>query len=390
MKSRQKTANIFLTGATGFLGAFLLYELLEQTPATIYCLVRAEDEKAGFQRLENALKQYSLWDERKRNRIVPVLGNLSVPLLGLSPTQFDNLAKTLDVVYHNGGSVNFLYPYSVLKAANVQGTHEVLRLACQAKVKPVHFISTVGVFSPIAYGDRDVVREGDALDRTEGLYGYTQSKWVAEKLIETARDRGLPVTIHRPFWIEGHSQTGVCNKSDFLRSAIAGCVQFGTAPDWQMRVDIVPVDFLSRAIVRICRQKSSFDKAFHYSNPRAISWNQLIRWMQEFGYSIEQQPAQHWIAQTIDRLPQSPDNALYPFLPFFSERIPGQSMSVPETYFQTKPLKFDCQNTWDGLAGTDIICPPVDDKLLKTYFSYFIKTGFLPEPVESEAELAAS
>lgn len=389
MKSLQEPTNVFLTGATGFLGAYLLHELLTQTPATVYCLVRAANEKAASQRLENTLKQYSLWDERQRPRIVPVLGNLSVSRLGLSPAQFDSLAEILDVVYHNGGSVNFLYPYSVLKAPNVLGTQEVLRLACQAKVKPVHFISTVGVFSPIAYGDRAVIREGDPLDRTEGLYGYTQSKWVAEKLIEIARERGLPTTIHRPFWIEGHSQTGTCNKADFLRSAIAGCVQLGLAPDWPMRVDILPVDYLSRAIVYLSRQENSLDKAFHFSNPHAISWTQLVRWMQAFGYPLRQLPARQWIAQAIEQLPRFPDNALYPFLPFFTERIPGQQMSVPETYFQTNSLTFDCQNTFRGLANTDIICPPVDDRLLMTYFSYFIKTGFL-EPPQSRAQFTAS
>ncbi|MBO9998897.1 MAG: thioester reductase domain-containing protein [Cyanobacteria bacterium SID2] len=380
MKSVKDPANIFLTGATGFLGTFLLYELLEQTSATIYCLVRAASPQAGNQRLQDTLKRYALWDEGKRNRIVPVQGDLSVPLLGLSPSQFESWAEILDVIYHNGGLVNFLYPYSVLKAPNVQGTHEILRLACQAKVKPVHFISTVGVFSPIAYQDRPLIREEDPLDRTEGLYGYTQSKWVAEKMIEAARERGLPATIHRPFWIEGHSQTGACNQADFLRSAISGCIQLGLAPDWQMRVDIVPVDYLSRAIVYLSRQESSIDKTFHFSNPKALSWTQLVKWMQNFGYPLQQLPARNWLSKMIDQVQGSPDNALYPFLPFFSEQIPGQQMSIPDTYFQTKPLQFDCQNTISGLASTDITCPPVDDNLLETYFSYFIKTGFLHPP----------
>ena len=137
-----KPNSILLTGATGFLGTFLLNELLQQTSADIYCLVRAENDTLAQERIENKLKSYLLWDDSVRKRIIPIVGDLSQPLLGLSRDRFNAIAKSVDVIYHNGAWVNFTYPYSQLKAANVSGTQEVLRLAVQSKVKPVHFIST--------------------------------------------------------------------------------------------------------------------------------------------------------------------------------------------------------------------------------------------------------
>jgi thioester reductase-like protein len=303
--------------------------------------------------------------------------------LGLSDSQFQRLSETIDMIYHNGGLVNFIYPYTVLKAANVLGTQEVLRLASQTRVKPVHFISSLGVFSPLAYQDGQVIQETDPLDRTAGLYGYTQSKWVAEQLISSAQARGIPTTIHRPAWIEGHSQTGACNQSDFLRGLIKGCIQLGIAPDWPMPIDLVPVDYISRAIVHVSRQMESVGKAFHFSNPQAITWKQLVVWMKQFGYPLQLIPYPQWLTETVNQVQQDTNHALYPFLPFLTEQIPEQQLSVPELYFCTHSIQFDRQNLIAGLGNTDLTYPAVDHTLLTTYFSYLVRTGFLPSPEAS-------
>ncbi|HEY9657121.1 MAG TPA: SDR family oxidoreductase, partial [Allocoleopsis sp.] len=224
------------------------------------------------------------------------------------------------------------------------------------------------------------IRGQDVPDRPEGLYGYTQSKWVAEKLMAIAHSRGIPTVIHRPAWIEGHSQTGVCNRSDFFRSLIKGCIQMGFAPDWNMPVDITPVDFISRAIVHLSQQSTSLGKAYNFSNPHAISWNQLVNWIQRFGYPLQQIPYQQWIAEVSKCVPQAPEHALYPFLEFLTEPQSEHQMSVPEIYFQTKSIHFDCQTLMEGLINMTEVYPVVDDKLLNTYFSYFVRTGFLEAP----------
>lgn len=371
----DEPTNVLLTGATGFLGGFLLHQVLTQSSANIYCLVRAKSLPAGLLRLQSNLAQYSLWDENNSHRIIPVIGDLAQPLLGLSADEFQNLATKIDVIYHNGGLVNFVYPYSVLKAPNVLGTQEILRLASQTKVKPVHFISTVDVFSPIAYPETQVILEQEA-NRDQGLYGYTQSKWVAEKLVNIAQQRGIPTNIYRPTWIEGHSQTGICNHTDFFRSLIKGCIQLGLAPDWHIPVDIIPVDYISRAIIYLSRKKSLDHRIFHLSNPQSISWNQLVTWIQQFGYPLQQISFKDWLSKVMFLVPSQPENALYPFLNFLSDKV-SEQQSIPELYFQSKPVKFDCQNTLDGLTDTNITCPPVNAQLLNTYFSYFIQSGFL-------------
>jgi thioester reductase-like protein len=103
-----------------------LHELLQQTSATIYCLVRSANLEEAKQKLKRNLKRYLLVDDKLGNRVVPVLGDLSQPRLGISEQQFRKLAAEIDLIYHNGAFVNLIYPYSALRAANVLGTKEIL------------------------------------------------------------------------------------------------------------------------------------------------------------------------------------------------------------------------------------------------------------------------
>jgi thioester reductase-like protein len=372
-----QTAAILLTGATGFLGAFLLKELLHQTEANIYCLVRADDTESGKKKIQNNLKYYSLWEEERSSRIIPIIGNLSQPTLGLSAEKFDKLAREIDVIYHNGAVLNFVYPYSALKPTNVLGTQEILRLACQFKLKPLHYVSTDAVFDSSAYYDKEVT-ESEPIIHTEGIdLGYTQTKWVAEKLVTIARTRGLPVSIYRPPLIAGDSRTGFWNTEDFTCRFLKGCIQMGSMPNMNCGIPIVPVDYVSQAIVYLSQQNESLGKAFHLNNPHYSSWNQVANWIDEFGYPVRQISYEAWEAELIETL-ASKDNALNGLLPFFLRRWSEEQLTFAG--LGQRRVKLNCQQTVASLAGTSIICPPVDSKLLDTYFSHFIGSGFLDMP----------
>jgi amino acid adenylation domain-containing protein len=138
-KESFELKQIFLTGSTGFLGAFLLDALLKQTQANLFCLVRCDNTEDGTRKIKDTLKSFGVWHQSYESRIVPVPGDLSRPLFGLSSDQFHSLASSIDAIYHNGAAVNFIQPYSMLKPANVDGTREALRLACRIKSKPFHY-----------------------------------------------------------------------------------------------------------------------------------------------------------------------------------------------------------------------------------------------------------
>ncbi|MCA1992444.1 MAG: thioester reductase domain-containing protein [Coleofasciculus sp. S288] len=367
---------ILLTGATGFLGAFLLDELLQQTQADIYCLVRASNLESAKNKLQSCLKSYLLWDESLNHRIIPVVGDLSQPGLGLCEEDFRAIASQIDVIYHNGAWVHHAYPYSTLKATNVLGTQEVLRLASQIKVKPVHFISTTSVFSADGDSGVKVVREQDSLDDWSiPSNGYAQSKWVAEMLVMLARDRALPISIYRLGRISGHSQTGMFNVNDFLYRLIIGCIQLGGAPAGEIMLDIMPVDYVSKAIVSLSRQSQSLGKAFHLVNPYPLSSNHLIETIRSIGYPLQQITEKEWQDKLLHLGEDSPEHSLYPLIPFFLEK---------DSQNPTADLQFDSQETLEELENLSIFCPKVDEAVLHTYFSHLIKDGFLEAPPQHE------
>ncbi|WP_350283399.1 amino acid adenylation domain-containing protein [Nitrosomonas sp.] len=363
---------IFLTGATGFLGAYLLHELLKQTSASVYCLVRAGSYQEGFTRLQDALIGYGICNPELMHKVFPVCGNLSEPQFGLSFHEFNALARKVDVIYHNGALVNFLQPYQTLKAVNVLGTQEVLRLACTQRVKPVHYISTLSVFGNELPSQKQEFTEEDFPDADANMgNGYNQSKWVAEKLIRIAADRGVPVSVYRPATVTGHSCTGIWNTDDFLCRLIRGCIDIGKAPAVKTNFDIVPVDYVSKAILCLSRQPQMIGKTFHLSNKYPVSATALVDWINDFGYSVQQEPYLQWIESVRIAAEYSETHPLYPLLPLFQRDVRS------ETDSQDMRKRYNSAQTEDALLNSEIWCPIADRDLFGIYLSFLGRNQLL-------------
>jgi thioester reductase-like protein len=392
---------ILLTGATGFLGAFLLDELLKQTEAVIYCLVRCASVEEGRRRIEANLATYIHDSHHHPSRIVPVVGDLSQPLLGLPSERFDVLAGQVDAIYHNGAAVNWIYSYSRLKPANVLGTQEILRLASRGPVTPVHVVSSLSVFPLVGDPQGRLVREQDSLDHGGVLYGgYTQSKWVAEKLVTVARSRGLPVAVYRPGIITGHSQTGAWNTDDFMSRLIKSWIELGSAPDLEGATDMTPVDYVSSAVVRLSLAKQAIGKVFHLVNPEQVHLSALVGWIRSVGYPIEHLPYDRWRTELLGGAGRAKGQAAHSLVPLFSARTPDRPLragngqpesagqntvdqigSLMAAQYAARSVSFDDRQAREGLAGSSISCPPVDGDVFARYFSYFVSSGFLPAPL---------
>ena len=292
---------LLLTGATGFVGAHLLARLLEQTSAEIHCLLRARDPEAAGARLRRSLAERGLWRDAYEERLVAVVGDLAEPRLGLDDGTWRRLAEETDAILHAGAWVQVTYPYSVLRPANVLGTQEVLRLAAAGRAQPVHFVSTLSVFFDPAYG-RGPVFEADSLEHADGpSSGYAQSKWVAEKLVQAARRRGMPVTVYRFGRVGWHSVSGDWNTEDVLFHALAGCLLLGQAPDLDPVIDLIPVDRLTRAIVDLAKRPAPDSGAYHLLAPGTVRWSQLVEWLRVLGLELETVPYAEWLANLEQR-----------------------------------------------------------------------------------------
>jgi len=363
---------IFLTGATGFLGAWLLAGLLQKTDATVYCLVRADNAEQGKARLKQQLQFYALWQESVGARIIPVIGDLSKPRLALSESHFTGLASKIDVIYHSGAQVNAMYSYERLKDSNVLGTQEILRLAGLKRTKAVHFISTLAVF----FSDRycgNVVYESDIVEIDVGLKGgYKQSKWVAEALVKEAQQRGLPATIYRLGRVLGDQKNGIMTKfGDLLCNLLQGGIHLEAFPTIQTQLNVIPVDYVSQAIIHLSQQAHSFGKAFHLSNPQSISWQALWKIVVASGYPLQEINYQQWVDKINHRAKTQRKNPLYLVLQHL--------LRSPIYMFSEKP-HCNVQQTQTELVKAALNCPPVDKKLLGTYLRYFQNNNDIPLP----------
>jgi thioester reductase-like protein len=268
----QSLNHVFLTGGTGFMGPFFIKSLLEQTRAKIYVLVRASDDQQGKQRLRAAMESMGPLSASLMQvfdaRVVPICGDLGQPALGLTQDVWDFLANEIDAVFHNGATVNYLFNYDRMRDANVMGTNEVVRLAFEGRAKDLNYVSTTFIFG---WAVKSTLYETDGNEDMELLdFGYSQSKWVAEKVVEDARSKGLPVRIFRPALVSP-SVAGGGNNFDIAVRLVAFMVNHGIGVDTLNQVSFVPADIVANNIVSISNTPGTENKTYHvvrdeYSN----------------------------------------------------------------------------------------------------------------------------
>ncbi len=264
---------VLLTGATGFLGAFLLDELLAKTGLTINCLVRGTDEEQARRRLIANLTHYHRWDEAIAERIAVTRGDLSLPLLGLAEDKFADLAQATGIIIHNGALVNYLFPISRMRAVNVQGTLSLVRLAvASARPTELHYIS---------------------LAATDPVSAYGRSKLEAEEMVRESGLDGMPVNIYRITRLAPDSRTGLANKNDIVMRLLDIVLDIGAAPDIEFSENWIAVDVAARAIVETAiasRPGHTFSL-----NPREqTSFGYLLQVGRENGFGIEVEPLARW------------------------------------------------------------------------------------------------
>lgn len=261
---------LLLTGATGFLGAHLLEVLAAHEGLELRCLVRAEDDATATERLRATARDYRL--ELSWDRVQVLAGDLAAPRLGWSAERWETQGKELDSILHAGAQVNWVMLYGQLRAANVVGTDTLLELAGSERLKAFHLVSTIST-APSEGDEESCLPDEHALRSS----GYGLSKWVSEQRARRAGEAGVPLTIHRPAMITGHSRRGVANSSDFVNRYLKTCLSLGVGLDLEdARCDLTPVDYVAASIAALIGDPEFRGQTSHLTNLSASpTWREL-------------------------------------------------------------------------------------------------------------------
>lgn len=401
---------VFLTGATGFLGAYILRDLLanrSEHVSRVYVHVRAKSHDAALTRLRESGIGREAWDEAwvKEDRLRVVVGDLESDKLGLSEQDYVEVAREADVVLHNGAVVHWVYPYSKLKAANVTSTLHCAQLCATGKPKSLCFVSSTSALDTDHYirlsdsigsgsaGDKQhqlagVPETDDLSGSARGLTtGYGQSKWVAEKLIMVAASRGLRASILRPSYVVGDSRTATTNTDDFLWRLVKGSEQLGLVPDMHNTINMVPVDHVARLSALSALQAKSETgsvtgthcRVYHVTSHPRIRFNDLLGALAKYGWNVRKIEYVVWRTKLEEHVLSNPNNAdsegqnaLFPLLHFVLDDLPTSSKSpeLDDRHTQALLTAFGEQNVTKG----------VDQALLGLYLRWLVAVGFLQKP----------
>ncbi|WP_330180352.1 thioester reductase domain-containing protein [Nocardia sp. NBC_01503] len=368
---RVAPQRILLTGTTGFLGSHMLLDLLRHSQAHVVCLVRADDDQAAAQRLEDAVRRFALpWSREVLRRVTPLAGDLRLPRLGLSDERWNELAVEVDSIVNAGAAVDFLRGYPSLRRTNVLGPLTLAELACTGRPKPVHHISSMAVFNG---SEAETLGEDEPTANVAKLpIGYDRSKWAAEAILRRASEHGLVVTVMRPGGIGSHPETGAHNPRDLNAGITAALMRFRTVPGFRY-LNSAPVDWVSRTAAAIVCTPSAWGHTYHLTGA-PTSLEQIVAETSLGGLGIRVQHWEQWCADVVRAIREGPVPELESLAQVLQSPVARTQLAAMVTAPPATAARTDAFVAAHGLPTATIPGPAQRGKMLATM------AGMGPQP----------
>jgi NAD(P)-dependent dehydrogenase (short-subunit alcohol dehydrogenase family) len=345
----------FVTGSTGFIGRHLVDLLLERD-GTIYALVR----EGSRGRLEELRSRWGVGDER----VVGIVGDLSQPRLGISDDDLARLRGEVDHLFHLGAVYDMTADAETQRVANVEGTRHMVEFAHEVEAGRVHLVSSIaaaGLYKGVFR--EDMFEEAEDLD----THPYFRTKHESEAVVREELER--PWRVYRPGIVVGDSETGEMDKIDGpyyffklirrIRNAV---------PQWMpmlgvegREINIVPVDFVARAMDHIAHLDGLDRRAFHLTDPNPLTAGEVIDTFARAAHG----------PQSSVRVPARAVEAAQPLAGVALRALPlGDTLAdlvlaefgIPRSVlvYVNYPTSFDSRQAQAALEGTDIRVPPLE------------------------------
>lgn len=369
---------IFLTGASGILGARVLLHLLSTTECKVICLMRGEDLESASSRLESAVKVYDPQFHLGgvTGRVTTLLGDVAQDHLGLDADDYQDLTESVSTVIHAAASVNFTALYSSIVKTNVEGTEQVARLALDADAGMIH-VSSYSVIGDAVFRPGFVFKEDDCdVGQGFGGFAYGRTKFEAELIL---REMGpLRWIILRSGDIYGDSRTGAYplhtpGRPAFFYDIFKTAIETGLCPFREDLFDITPVDLLAQVIVHLTLEQDSWGQTFHLMNPRPRRFFEVMNHLIDHGYRLKALPFDEYVELFRKGL-SFKDGKKY------SSQFTAMSSLFFKHFFQQTRAHFDTQEAERLYEKAGIIFPKTDYSLLDVYLRFCQGVDYLPPP----------
>ncbi|UUM21174.1 amino acid adenylation domain-containing protein [Mycoavidus sp. SF9855] len=357
--------HVLLTGATGFVGGYLLTELLSQTTAHITCLIKAKNEQEAMQRLLSTLEEISQCGI-DQSRLSVICGDLTHDKLGLAETQLTVLADKFDTIIHNGAMVNHFFSYQELRQANVLATKTLIGLAATGREKSFHYISTLSV---APWKGLDIFTEDSEIAIEPIQNGYVQSKWVAERLVSAVAKRGVSCGIYRLGRITADSITGRFNENDRFYRTVRAMATLGIAFDVDSCMK-TPVDQAARAIIKLALHQKESHQIAHIMSDQPLEPDEFIAHLRYKGVNIfEKKISQHaWYKEVEHMAIKTSDENLISLLSICDESKMNKATMDKEF------VKWCSQKTINKLAALGFEYSNSKEDYAKSTINFLLKT----------------
>lgn len=368
--------SVLLTGATGYLGSHILYELLNNTNTHIYCLIRQSAHTTLDEKLKDSMAFYFNEDivALLQNRVTVIQGDLSKEKLDLSAKDYATLTEEIDAIIHCGADVRHFGAATHFNDVNVEGTRYLLELAKRKAGVHFHYVSTIGIPEELAatqWGEKQALGEFDYDVSLSNV--YTQSKLEAENLVRNAVNDNIPVSIYRVGNLTCHSQTGKFQRNiddNAFYRMMKSMLHLGKTPTANWHVDFTPINYASQALIALARQPKSNGHIFHLCNPVPLAYLDLIDAIKDMGYELDIVAAneyEDWL------LHSEHPKELQEYLSLAIAQLEGDGAS-------DSPFIFNSEKTQQFLMGTDISCAEPNSAFIRKMIMYGIELGYFPEP----------
>src|SRR3954471_20403621 len=347
----------FVTGATGFIGRHLVEQLLKRD-GDIHVLVR----EGSTGRLEELIDR---WGPEAKGRIKPVTGDLGEPRLGVSDEQIATLKDAgVDHFFHLAAIYDMTASDEQNEESNVKGTRNAVALANAIDAGILHHTSSIaaaGVFKGLFR--EDMFDEGQKLPSA-----YHRTKFESEKIAR--KESTVPWRVYRPAVVVGNSQTGEMDKIDgpyYFFKAIQRVRHW--LPEWVPLIgpefgytNVVPVDFVAKAMDHIAHQPDLDGQAFHLTNPRSQRAGEV---MNQFAKAANApQLAVRVDKRLTDALPKGVVSMLMQLPPVKEARKSVLAdFGIPEEVIEHIALRpqFDTRDTERALKNSGIEVPALEE-----------------------------